>query len=237
MSNDVRYVSIAVHGGWGTGKSWFADSAPAPRLILDAEGGAYDTPSEKAGWDPTSGEPIPNADSVVVDVTSWATIDHVMRVLVSGDHPFESVVIDSLTEIQKQLKDRLSHGPDAVFDQQAWGKLLNNMEYLVRTLRDLTRPSADKRVNVVIVTGTDDEMIPRKPMFQGGLRKSYAGFFDMVGYMTTTRNADGELVRQMQIQPDDLAVAKCRLHKVAVANPTGIITHPTVGEILTQVND
>jgi len=170
-------------------------------------------------------------------VTSWSEIDNVMRVLVSGNHPFESVVVDSLTEIQKQLKDRLSQGPDALFDQQAWGKLLNNMEYLIRTLRDLTRPSAKRQIHVVVVTGTDDEMIPRKPMFQGGLRKSYAGYFDMVGFMSTTKNADGEIIRQMQIQPDDIAVAKCRLHSVSVAHPMGVISQPNMGDIVRVVNN
>jgi len=237
--SDERRICVAIHGWWGAGKSWLADTTPGPRLIMDAEGGVEDTPSDKVLWNPQT-EDLPTGlgedDSVVVDVTSWDDMDQVMKLLVSGDHPFESVVVDSLTEIQKQLKDRLSAGPDALFDQQAWGKLLNNMEYLVRKLRDQTRPSANKRVNVVIITGTDEEQMPKVPMFQGGLRKSYAGFFDIVGYLTTARDADGNFERRLQLQPDGIAVAKCRLHKVAIANPNGFMPNPSIPEMLEITN-
>lgn len=237
---DNRKVAIAIHGWWGAGKSWFADTAPGPRLILDAEGGVQDTPSNKIMWRPQD-EDVPTGlgpdDSVVVDVTSWADMDNAMRVLVSGEHEFESVILDSLTEIQKQLKDRLSAGPDALFDQQAWGKLLNNMEYLVRKLRDQTRPTAKRRMNLVVITGTDEEMTPKPPMFQGGLRKSYAGFFDLVGYLTTHKNSDGVIERHLQLVPDGIAVAKCRLHKVSVANQQGFMVNPSVPGILELVND
>jgi hypothetical protein len=239
MNDDTRRVNLAIHGWWGAGKSWFADTAPGPRLVLDAEGGVGDTPSNKIPWNPQTEDLPANIgpdDSVVVDVTSWADLDLVMQLIASGNHPFNSVVMDSLTEIQKQLKERLSAGPEAVFDQQSWGKLLNSMEYLIRKLRDQTRRTAKRRINVVIITGTDEEMIPKPPMFQGGLRKSYAGFFDIVGYLTTTRNADGEIGRTLQLQPDGVAVAKCRLHNVAVAHPNGQMPNPTVGEILRLAN-
>jgi hypothetical protein len=236
-SQDYRHIIVAIHGDWGSGKSWLADTAPGPRLIIDAEGGTLDTPSKKVVWDPH--KPIPKCgknDSVVVSVREWGTIDLVRQVLTSGEHPFNSVVVDSLTEIQKRLKDRLSQGPEAVFDQQSWGKLLNHMELWIRELRDLTWWDSVKPINVVIVTGTDDEIVPYRPMFQGGLRKSYPGFFDIVGYLTVADDADKNAEWHMQIRPNQIAKAKCRLHAVSVAFPQGSIPAPTIGKILAIVN-
>ncbi len=234
---DYRHISVAVHGPWGGGKSWFADGAPGPRLILDAEGGTRDTPSHKIAWDPHNDPPkVGKDDTVVIPVRDWATIDLVRGWLASGEHPFNSVILDSLTEIQKRLKDRISLGPEAVFDQQSWGKLLNHMEGFVRELRDHTWADAVRPVNVVIITGTDDEIVPHKPMFQGGLRKSYPGFFDLVGYLVPERDADGHKEWRMEIEPTQVAVAKCRLHSVSVAHPQGYIMNPTMNEILAVVN-
>ncbi len=232
-----RHISVAIHGPWGAGKSWFADTAPGPRLVLDAEGGTQDTPSDKVPWDPKDPPPkLKRNETAVVLVRDWATIDNVRQWLIRGKHPFNSVVIDSLTEIQKRLKDRLSSGPEAVFDQQAWGKLLNHMEGFVRELRDHTWADAVKPINVVIVTGTDDELVPHKPMFQGGLRKSYAGFFDVVGYLQPERDADGKKEWRLLIEPTQAIVAKCRLHAVSVANPEGFMLNPTMGDLLRAVN-
>ena len=232
-----RHISVAVHGPWGAGKSWFGDTAPGPRLILDAEGGTLDTPSNKIEWDPHNDIPkVGEDDTVHVLVRGWNDIELVRAVLMTGKHPIDSIVVDSLTEIQKRLKDRLSGGPEVIFDQQAWGKLLNHMEQFVRELRDHTWADAIHPINMVVVTGTDDERVPMKPMFQGGLRKSYAGFFDVVGYITPERDTDGNKAWHMQIEPTQAVVAKCRLHEVSVQYPGGVVLNPTMGKLLAPVN-
>ena len=234
-----RRISTVIHGAWGTGKSWLADTAPGPRLVLDAEGGYFDTLSPKVQWDPSTPPPggLDKDTTVLVDITDWDTVRKVMTHLLNGNHPFESVIVDSFTEMQKILKDRIGKGPDALFDQQAWGKLLAHMELFVRQLRDLTRPSATKPVNVVVVCGTDSEAVKKTFLLQGGLRKSIAGFVDLVGYLFPGKTEDGQDLRVLQVSPTDLVEAKCRLHKVKVAHPNGYIVEPSLLDIIKEVNE
>ena len=158
-----------------------------------------------------------------------------------GAHPFNSVVFDSLTENQKQLKQKVAkpgaeYDPNAVFDQQAWGRLLNNGELTVRRLRDLTRKSAVRRMNVVVVMGSDTEATPVRPLLQGALRKSLAGFFDLKGYLyTALNNETKEEARIMQIAPSLEVEAKCRLHLLKAKHGTHIV-NPDVREMLAVIN-
>jgi len=239
---DYRRISILIHGWWGSGKSWLAATAPGPRLVLDAEGGFYDVPGERIVWDPTT--PFDKAwgkdTSVIVDVQDWATVEQVRTVLDSGDHPFETVIIDSLHELQTLLKRAVAtpgtaYNPNATFEQQAWGRLLNNMGELLRDLRDLTRPGSPKRINVVLVSGTNDEVVPAKPLLEGGIRKAILGFYDVVGYLTEAKDQNQDEVRVLQIRPSPLAVAKCRLHNLKVKHGEQII-NPDIRKMLAVVS-
>lgn len=241
--NDRR-IMMAVHGWWGSGKTWLAHTSPGPRLVLDMEGGSEDVPVPIVEWDATtSGIPTGLTDdtSVVVDIQDYAVLTELLRTLKTGNHPFESVVLDSLTEQQKLLKTRVArpgseYDPNAVFDQQAWGRLLNNGELVMRQLRDLTRKGAAKRINCVVVMGSDTESIPIKPLLQGALRKSLAGFFDLEGFLYTAINNDTkEEARVLQISPTPEAEAKCRLHLLKLAHGTHII-NPDIREILAVIN-
>lgn len=233
---------MLIHGWWGAGKSWLAATAPGPRLVLDTEGGFYDTPGDHIVWDPNTPVPkVTKESTVIVDTQSWETVEDVRDVLRSGDHPFESVILDSLHELQTLLKRAVAtpgqaYNPNATFEMQAWGRMLNNMGEFLRELRDLTRPGAAKRVNVVLVSGTNDEMIPAKPLLEGGIRKVIVGFYDVVGYLTEAKDQNQKQVRILQVHPDAAAIAKCRLHNVNVKHPDGIIPNPTIGRILATVN-
>lgn len=242
MKSDYRRISVLVHGWWGSGKSWFAATSPGPRLVLDTEGGFYDTPGEHIIWDPST--PIPTGldkdSSVIVDVTEWAQVEVVRDYLRTGNHPFNSVIVDSIHELQNQLKRSVqnpgdAYNPNSVFDMQAWGRLLNNMGEFLRELRNLTRPGATRRINVVLVSGTDDEKVPAKPMLEGGIRKAIAGFYDVVGYMTVGQNAQKEEIRVLHTVANSLHVAKCRLHNLTVKYG-GAIPNPDFRKMLAVVN-
>jgi hypothetical protein len=240
MKRDYRRVTVLVHGWWGAGKSWFAATAPGPRLVIDAEGGFHDTPGTSVEWRP--GEPYPEMDkdtSVIVPVYTWADVHAVMTVL-TAEHPFESVIIDSLHELQDLLKQAVAepgeaYDPNATFEWQAWGRLKNNMGVLCRQLRDMARGGYPTKVNVVLVSGTDDEKIPAKPLLEGGARKVIASFYDIIGYMTMAKDDKGEDVRILQVQPTPAAQAKCRLHNVKV-KWDAVIPSPDVKKILAVTN-
>mgnify|MGYP003119386483 FL=1 len=239
---DYRHISMFIHGWWGAGKSWLSASAPAPRLVLDTEGGYHDTAGKHILWNPQ--EPLPQEldkeTSVIVDVNEWSVVESVMNILRSGDHPFETIIIDSVHELQDQLKRVIAnpdgqYDPNAVFQHQAWGRLKNNMGLLFRELRDFTRPTSAKRVNVVLVCGSDDELIPHKPLLEGGSRKVVTGFYDIVGYLRTARDEKQQEVRVLQITPNSSAVAKCRLHNLQVAYGSEIV-NPDIKKMIAVVN-
>ena len=253
MDTAKRTVMVGIHGWWGSGKTWLAHSTPGPRLTFEMEGGSEDIQQHKLYWEPVSNVLVDDADSVVdwdavtddtsviVDISDYNVVAHLLTILEAGRHPFNSVVFDSLTENQKQLKEMVatpgeSYDPNAVFDQQAWGRLLNNGELIIRRLRNLTRKSATKRINVVIVMGSDTESTPVKPLLQGALRKSLAGFLDLEGYLYTALDLESkEEARLLQITPSATAEAKCRLHNVKVEYGTHIV-NPDMRDILAVVN-
>lgn len=239
---DYRRISILIHGWWGAGKSWLAASAPGPRLVLDTEGGFYDTPGDHIVWDPTTPYPegLTGDSTVIVDAQSWATVEDVRDILRKTDHPFESVILDSLHELQNLLRRAVArpgeaYNPNATFEMQAWGRMLNNMREFLQELRDLTRPNSPKKVNVVLVSGTNDEMIPAKPLLEGGIRKVITGYYDVVGYLTEAKDQHQNPVRILQITPDAAAVAKCRLHNLKVKYGD-VIPNPDIKKMIQTVN-
>ena len=239
--SDYRRISVFIHGWWGSGKSWLAVTAPGPRLVLDTEGGSRDTPTNHIQWDGRSDLPdLDKDDSVIVDIESYAQVESIMHYLRKGQHPFESLIIDSMHELQDMLKQQVAdpgeaYDPNAVFERQAWGRLKNNMGLLMRQTRDLTRVKSNKQINVVIVSGTDDEMVPAKPMLEGGARKIVLSFYDVVGYLRTAPAQGGEEVRVLQITPSPTATAKCRLHNLKVKHGTEIV-NPDIRKMIQVVN-
>ena len=119
----MRSLSILVHGASKVGKSWMGDSTPAPRLILDAEGGSRFTPSKKVVWDPLTEEP-PKAsedwDTCIVYVKDYDTVLKAYDWLNQSNHPFKSVVLDSISEIQQRCVDSIA-GVKAMRIQGSYG--------------------------------------------------------------------------------------------------------------------
>ncbi len=219
-------LTILVHAESGMGKSWFGDTAPSPRLILDAEGGSRFTPSSnKVLWDPmTENPPVvePGVDTtVVVNVRDFATVRRVFDWLNSGQHPFESVVWDSLTEIQKRCLDNIV-GINAPRTQD-WGTLLREMEALVRNYRDLaTHPVKPMACIVFLALTVTDKKGVMRPSLKGQLGTTMPQFVDVIGYLYTQVDESGGLQRLMMTQPFEGYVAKDRTDKLpqVVASPT-----------------
>jgi hypothetical protein len=202
-------LTIVVHGESGVGKSWLADSAPSPRLILDVEGGVRFTPSDKVEWN--AQDAPPTADTVVVHVRDLATVQQAFQWLNSGKHPFRSVVIDSLSEMQKRAVDSIAGS--AQMKTQDWGTLLRKMEGMVRAFRDLTsHPSAPLEC-VVFVCGTkvESETGKLRPNLQGQMGTTLPYYVDVVAHLALTNGDEpGEYVRRATFRPVGDVVAKDR---------------------------
>ena len=247
MSEDEEYVSISmlIHGEEGTGKSWLGQTTPEPRLVLDAEGGSkvprrrYPdgriVKQKKITWDPLKEEPPKEGDwqTCHVMVREYKDIDAAYAWLNAGDHPFRSVVIDSLTEVQKRCKDSIS-GMDTPSERD-WGLLLIKVEGLVRAFRDLTSHPQTPLDAVVVLALTMEKSGRRKAAVQGALGVSLPGFVDLEGYMYVKDHEDGTSDRKLLINPKDGFAAKDRTH-VLSEEYGSVITNPDVEQMLVVMN-
>jgi hypothetical protein len=200
----VRGLSVLVHGGPKAGKSWFGDTTPAPRLILDAEGGSWFTTSRKVPWDPTSQQP-PVADgtwdTAIVDVREYDTVKRAYEWLNSGQHPFRSVVMDSISEIQQRCIDNIA-GVDPM-QTQNWGTLLREMSKLVRNYRDLLRhPTKPLEAMVIIAMTRVVDGGRQVPYVQGQLATTLPYYIDVIGFIANQADEQGHTHRYLMVQPD-----------------------------------
>ena len=203
-------LTALLHGGPGAGKSWATNTMPAPRCILDAEGRARHLPGRKTPWDPLREAP-PVADgsweTCVVTVQQTSTLNQAYAWFGSGQHPFRSLGIDSLMEIQKRTIDELV-GISAL-QTQDWGTLLRTLERQVRQYRDLTLSEATGVECVVITVGTHERDGKYHPLLQGALRDTVPYYLDGVGYMYAAQDPEtGQISRNMLIQPVGNFIAK-----------------------------
>lgn len=197
-------MTLLVHGPSKSGKTTLGDTAPAPRLYLDAEMRSQFTRSKKKLWDPNR-EKLPEYDgtwdTLTVYARDYTTVLKAYGWLNSGKHPFRSVVVDSISETQQRLIDSLVGSKQPT--QQEWGNILRQVTFLIRQFRDLkTHPSRpmDAVVFVAMTQKKEDEVIWR-PHVQGSLKTSLPYFFDVVGYLDVVKSADKAPVHRLFIGP------------------------------------
>lgn len=200
----ARSVSWLIHGGSKTGKSTLADTQPAPRLHFDAEGGMGTrfTSSKKRLWDPTRQEPPVydgSWETCVVHVREYNHVKFGYDWLNSGLHPFRSVALDSVSEIQQRGIDA-AVGKDAMKIQD-WGELLREISALVRQFRDLANHPTRPIESVMLVAMTTNKDGKWRPNVQGQLADRLPYYVDVCGYLFVTQDDEGQFVRKLLVSP------------------------------------
>ncbi len=226
-----RKLKLVVHGEWGSGKSTLGDTAPGPRLILDAEGGVQDTPSRKIEWDPRLTIPeLGPDDSAVVTVYDVDALNKVHQWITQADHPFKSIIVDSLTEVQMRLKRRIKP-PGQRMMQNDWGELTDRTMGMIETFRDYTLGVHPVDV-VVLICGTAEKGAEHpvlRPMLQGSAAEKILGQVDVGTYLSVEQTEEGGLVRRALFVGVDGVAAKARSHKLS---EMVTMDDPTIPKIL-----
>jgi AAA domain-containing protein len=232
VSDRTPYLNMLIYGDSGTGKTYLggsADEVPAmrPLLIVDVEGGTE-----------TLRQPFPDID--IVRVESWKQMQQVYDELHrSQGAGYETVMVDSLTEVQKFnmdqiMKELVERRPDLdpdVPSMREWGKNLTQMRKFVRAFRDLPMHTI-----FTALTRTDKDNNDRTlylPSLSGKLAGEVAAFLDVVGYYYTKSIVKGneeELHRVLLTRKTDKHVAKDR-----TGNLQGFIVDPTMRKIHEQM--
>ena len=122
----------------------------------DVEGGHKFLPIKIKYWDPVSG----GAAGVRRLVGHLRGGDHDVRPdagrsyawLQSGRHPFKSVIVDSISELQVKAIEQIA-GREQM-QMQTWGELLRTLTGLMRDLRDLTMHPTNPLQAVVLTAMT-----------------------------------------------------------------------------------
>lgn len=224
-------VSAILHGDSKAGKSTAAYTVPAPRLLIDAEKAHRWLPGKKIFWDPITQAPpeppvmdengVANWETCVVVVNSWASFERAYQWLNQAEHPFRSVIIDSITEIQVKIKEEITGGNlDAGLKFDGWNTVLNRTEGLCRDFRDLTE-HPQRPVSVVITAMTEFRDGKWRPYVQGSGSKKLPYFFDVIGYVYRERIQNPQ-------DPSDVRIA----HRVLTGFDPNIIAGERVNGIL-----
>lgn len=195
---------MIVHGPSKSGKSTLGDTTPGPRLVLDAEMGSRFTPSKKVVWDPTQyapPEPSDDWDTAIVYVRDYKAVTRAYEWLNSGKHPFKSVVMDSISEVQQRCIDSLA-GTD-IMKTQDWGTLLRQVSDMVRKFRDLTtHPNNPLDVVMFIAMTKQRDDGTWYPYVQGSLATVLPYHVDVASYLQTVTLDDGiSTARRLFIGP------------------------------------
>jgi hypothetical protein len=191
-----RSLTMLMHGMSGAGKSTLATSAPKPLLYLDVEMASRFLRGRKIKWNPLTEAP-PEADGTwdicVVTLDEFIKAQKAYEYLKSGRHPFKSVVVDSISELQSKAVENIKGRQQ--LQTQDWGKLLSVMSFFCRDLRDLA--GTDDKIEAVVITAMSrdyDGIV--KPYLQGQIASQVPYWFDITGYLYVQQVADpatGEL--------------------------------------------
>ena len=192
-------LSILIHGPAGGGKTTFAATGPKPILLLDAERASRFIRLRKVYWDPMKEAP-PVYDGTwelcVVKTNNWEKAQKAYEYLKSGKHPFRTVVIDSISEIQVKAMESINGR--AQMQTSHWGRLLQNMGAFLRDLRDLLEDDeTESPLQVLCLISTSKDYDGTwKPFLQGSISSQVPYLFDVTGYLYVDQVQDpstGEL--------------------------------------------
>lgn len=200
-----RAMTFLIHGLSKTGKSTLAATAPAPRLLMDVEAASRFLPIKSVKWDPLAEAPPQydgSWDTAVVPTNNWLQVQKAYEWLVSGQHPFRSFIIDSISELQYRYIENVSGR--AAPKLQEWGDIYRAVGGLIRDIRDLTFvPHAGLECIVMTAMTEVNDKGAWTPLLQGQLRKSVSYFPDVTGFLYLSEDWNelaGEMVERRILQ-------------------------------------
>lgn len=231
-AEETRKLNALFFAPPGTGKTRLIGTAQddprtSPMVLVDFEGGT----STLAG-----------KDIKILTVRDWGDFWNMIAYLRSGDHPFKSVGVDSISEshifaLLRQLDTPgKSRRIDDLLEQGDYGIALVQMRRLLRAFRDLP---IHFMATAMVKEGIDPMIgTVYKPSLVGALADEAPGIFDVVGYLATTQIPDEANIQQLHRV---LVLQNYPQYRTKVRTPEGLqapnqIIDPTIGSLLDALN-
>lgn len=239
MSAD-NALSMLIHGRSKAGKSNVSFTAPFPLLVQDAEGSTkfINTAGfrskekvRKIKWNPLEKEPPRHDgswDVCVANIPDWMTMKTAYDHLRQSPHDFKSLSMDSVTEIQRKCKKNISSGQ---FQQQDWGKLLDEMDALIRGYRDMTLLPHNPLQVAVFIAETRQTNNIWSPYMQGAIQTSLPYWVDICGFLFQEADETGAKKVKMLAANHPQYEAGARVQ----GKLPDIVIEPNITEILNTV--
>ena len=218
----TTYNKALIYGESGAGKSFLAATAPKPLILLTEINGQASIMHS-------------NPDADILHITSSDMLAEVLKDIDENPNDYkqyETIVIDSITEMQRLIKDKLTANGRSPMSLPLWGKLANNMRALIRRIRGMKK-------NVVCIalleTSVDEENGQRhhKPAFEGKKTSGeIAQFFNWVGFLYPTieeYNKKQMTVRNLMVEGPQRVMCK------PTYPLTGTIKNPNIQHIFQQI--
>jgi KaiC/GvpD/RAD55 family RecA-like ATPase len=203
------HINVLVYGESATGKTTLAGSAdgvPAMRSVLFVDIEKGDLSLRKTTFRPD-----------VVKVTKWAQLDNIYHHLFAGNHGYQTVVVDSLSEVNDlsvdEILQTISEDPTSDRDPdlmqfQDWNKNQSRILSMLRKWRDLP-------MNVIFTCLMKEDKDQRTGKIRKGLDlppklgRKVPAIFDNVFYLYS-QEVDGESKRLLLSQKTENTIAKNR---------------------------
>lgn len=225
-----------MYGEPGAGKTYLAATAQdsedtQPVLFLDAEGGVVTLRRRK--------------DIDVKPIRSMEDVSQVHNELFKDPTYYKTVVIDSLSEIQRldmrtimENEKSRAQDPDKidvdVATQRAWGKSRERLARILRHYRDLP---CHVIATCLLATEQFDEKEKNSPIklffpsMPGKLRGEVPGVFDVVGFLQAQVDSNGNFTRTLQVAKTKRVIAKDRTGSLGT-----IVNNPTIPMMWSMIN-
>lgn len=228
------YVKVLVYGPNGSGKTRFCATAPKV-LVAEIE-------SETEG--DRSIKESPNTRAI--DITTWQQVGDLYWWLQSGDHPFESVALDTLTAMQSLaisfvLNEAEALDPTrekAMPDKRTWGRAGQLMRGMILAYKNLPLHvvfTAQERIIRDEDTGEVVEITPDLPQSSRGSALGAAGIVGRLAPKEVRVKSKGKVRRawrdHLVVSPHETMKTKDR----TLVLP-GIVKEPTMDKLIEAWN-
>ena len=227
-------IKILLYASAGTGKTWLAAKSPRPVVVLTEKNGITSVAHS-------------NPDAIIVEVTSANELFQIILDAQDGfidgldengkpiKIPFDTLVIDSLTEAQRLIRDRilrLANREDMILKD--WNTLANHMQRMIRAIRDLPCH--------VICTALQETYVEEssgtrfvQPQFEGKkTTQQISQYFNAVGYLF--KRDGGTSSSNQDLTPRYLMLDGPNNVMTKPAHPVcGVIESPDMEKIISDI--